>query len=521
MHVGNSSKRSAGPARAAALAAAIAAAAPFCAFAQDDVGATALTIYSTARPGAVPPELYRPVPGQGGFYGGQQVPGYAMIRQERTVDLKQGVNRLNFRDVAAYIDPTTVTFESLTAPGATRVIEQSFEFDLVSTEKLMEKYLDQTITVDQLAGDRIVPIKGKLLSTLGGLVLASDNGEIHAITSYQNVHFPTLPGGLKTRPTLVWDVDAQRGGRESTRLTYQTAGVTWWADYNLVWTDGADANHGTLDVGAWVSILNRSGTTYDDAKLKLIAGDVNRAQPAPVPFDAMRKQVFAAAEANAGFAEQSFFEFHLYTLGRNTTIADNSTMQIELFPKVLEVPAEKQLVYYGFQPGFGFPSEPAIDRNYGLPANTKVDVYLKFANRENAGLGIPLPAGRIRVSQLDKKDDALEFIGEDVIDHTPKDEPVRVKLGSAFDVVGERRQVDFQIDSNARRMEETIEVKVRNHKNEPVDVVVHESLFRWAQNDVVEASQRYDRIDARTVEFPVKVAKDGEATVRYKVRYRW
>src|SRR5262249_6632073 len=195
--------------------------------------------------------------------------------------------------------------------------------------------------------------------------------------------------------------------------------------------------------------------------------------------------------------------------------------QLELFPKVLKVPAEKQLVYYGFQPGYGFPSEPAIDRNFGLPTNTKVDVYLKFANRENAGLGIPLPAGRIRVSQLDKKDDALEFIGEDVIDHTPKDEPVRVKLGSAFDVVGERRQVDFQIDGNARRMEETIEVKIRNHKTEPVDVVVRESLFRWAQNDVVEASQRYDRIDARTVEFPVKVAKDGEATVRYKVRYRW
>src|SRR5262249_4411611 len=226
-------------------------------------------------------------------------------------------------------------------------------------------------------------------------------------------------------------------------------------------------------------------------------------------------------QPEANFAEQSFFEFHLYTLGRNTTIADNSTMQIELFPKVRQVPAQKLLVYYRQQPGFGFPSSPAIDRNYGVPTNTKVDVYLKRENREQAGLGVPLPAGRVRVSQLDKKDDALEFIGEDVIDHTPKDETVLVKLGSAFDVVGERRQVEFSVDSNARRMEETIEIKVRNHKAEPVDVIVREAMFRWSRNDVVDASQPYNRIDARTVESPVKIAKDGEATVRYKVRYRW
>ncbi|HET8697426.1 MAG TPA: DUF4139 domain-containing protein, partial [Gammaproteobacteria bacterium] len=497
--------------RAAALLAACMCATPG-ARAQDAVGSTALTIYSTAQPGAVPPELYRPVPGQGNFYNGQAVPGYAMIRQERMVDLKPGVNRLDFRDVAAFIDPTTVAFESLTAPNATRVIEQSFEFDLVSTEKLMDKYVDQVITVDQVAGDRVVPIKGRLLSTQGGLVLASDNGEIHAIRNYQNVHFPTLPGGLMTRPTLVWAVDSARGGRENTRITYQTAGITWWADYNLVWADGADANHGALDVGAWVSILNRSGTTYGDAKLKLIAGDLNRVQPAPVPvFD--RKVAFEASVAQKGFEEQSFSEFHLYTLGRNTTIADNATLQIELFPKVRNVPAVKELVYQGTPRGFGVPPTPILDRNYGAAADTKVDVYLKLENRANAGLGMPLPAGRVRVSQLDEKDDALEFIGEDVIGHTPKDETVRVKLGTAFDVVGERRQVELNVDTNAKRMDETIEIEVRNHKTEPVDVIVRETLFRWTRNDVVEASQPYNRVDASTVEFPVKIARDGTATV--------
>lgn len=484
---------------------------------QQRAGETALTIYSTTQPGAVPADLYRPVPGQGG-YTADAVPGYAMIRQVRSIELTQGVNRVNFHNVAAYIDPTTVRFESLDSPNATRVIEQSFEFDLVSTEKLMERYVDEVITVDQLTGDRVVPITGTLLSTQGGLVLGTDDGQIHAIRNYENVHFPSLPGGLMTRPTLVWDLAAESAGSQRARITYQTSGITWWADYNVVFTEGSDANSGMLDVGAWVSILNRSGATYADARLKLIAGDVNRAQPPPQPV-VMR--ALESAAADAGFAEQSFFEFHLYTLGRATTIAADSTKQIELFPQVRGVPAKKLLVYQGLAPSFGYFPNPAIERDLGLPMNTKVDVYLELENAERAGLGMPLPAGRIRVSQLDVQDDTLEFIGEDVIDHTPKDETVSIGLGSAFDVVGERRQVEFSVDQNGRRMEETIEIEVRNHKEQPVDVIVRETLFRWAENDVVEASHRYERLDARTVHFPITVAADGETAVRYRVRYRW
>ena len=502
----------------AAIALAVGLAGP--AAAQDAVGQTSLTIYSTTRPGSVSPDLYRPVPGQGVFPG-QTVPGYAMIRQERALDLTRGVNRLNFRDVAAYIDPTTVAFESLTAPDATRVVEQSFQFDLVSTEKLMERYIDQVITVDQLAGDRTVRVSGRLLSTQGGLVLAAENGEIHTLNSYTGVHFPQLPGGLMTRPTLIWDVATEQAGRHNTRVAYQTAGITWWSDYNLTFSPGADANSGFLDVGAWVSILNRSGATYPDARLKLIAGDVNRVQPETPAAVFERQNVLARAAADEGFAEQSFFEFHLYTLGRNTTIADNSTKQIELFPTVRRVPAKKVLVYYGLLPDYlGFGGR-YTDRELGVPMNTKVDVYLEFENREAAGLGIPLPAGRMRVSQLNDADDSLEFIGEDVIDHTPKDETVRVTLGSAFDVVGERRQVAFNIDTSAERMDETIEVKVRNHKTEPVEVLVRETLYRWTTNNIVETTHEYEREDARTVHFPVTVPADGEVVVRFRVRYTW
>ena len=482
---------------------------------------TALTIYSTAQPGAVSPDLYRPVPGQGS-YRGQSVPGYAMIRQMRGVELERGLTRLNFTDVAAYIDPTTVSFESLTAPDSTRVLEQSFQFDLVSAQKLMERYIDQIITVDQVSGNDLRQITGTLLSTEGGLLLAGDDGQIHAIRNYHNIHFPDLPGGLMTRPTLIWDVTTADPGAHDTRVTYQTAGLTWWSDYNLTFSEGEDPNSGYLDVGAWVSILNRSGAGYPNARLKLIAGDVSRAKPAtPAVLDYALRSAAMEEDAFGGFEEKSFFEFHLYTLGHATTIPDNSTKQIELFPKVQGIPAKKILVYFGLQSHYGYYGQPRTDRDLGLPMNTKVDVYLEFENSEEDGLGIPLPSGRVRVSQLDEADDNLEFIGEDVIDHTPKDESVTIKLGSAFDVVGERRQVDFRVDHSARRLNETIEVTLRNHKDEAVDVLIKETMFRWVNNDIIVSNHDYERQDARTVHFPVRVPASGETVVQYQVRYTW
>jgi len=230
-----------------------------------------------------------------------------------------------------------------------------------------------------------------------------------------------------------------------------------------------------------------------------------------------------AAEAPAdvaGFAQKDFFEFHLYTLGRTTTLPNNSTKQIELFDQAKQIPAKKVLVYYGAVQPYFYPS-PYTDRNMGVETNKKVDVYLEFKNDKQFGLGVPLPAGRLRVSQLDKADGSLEFIGEDTIDHTPKDEQVRVKLGSAFDVVGERRQVNFSVDTAAKWMEEEIEVKLRNHKSQPVDVIVKENLYRWSNWKILTQSHKFDKEDARTISFPVKVAKDGQTVVRYRVRYTW
>ena len=480
----------------------------------------AITIYSSARPGGIPAEYYRPIPGQG-TPNAMAVPGYALVRDDRDMKINQGRSQISFTDVAALIDPTTVTFASLSDP-ATRVLEQNFQFDLVSTQKLLLKFIDRQITVDKSAGNTVTPITGTLLSATDGIVLKGNDGSIYSLPAYSAVRFPDLPGGLNTRPTLVWDVQSPAGGSQKTRVTYQTGGITWWADYNLIFNEGADANSGLLDLSAWVSIINQSGATYPEAKLKLVAGDVHRA-PVEMANDTRREMLMSAAAAPAmkdGFTQKDFFEFHLYTLGRPTTLPNNSTKQIELFDQAKQIPAKKLLLYYGAVNPYYSPS-PYTDRNMGLEMNKKVDVYLEFRNDKQFGLGVPLPAGRLRVSQLDKADGSLEFIGEDAIDHTPKDENVRVKLGSAFDVVGERRQVDFTADTKARWMEEEFEIKVRNHKPLPVDVVVKENLYRWSTWSVVKKSHNFTKDDARTISFPVKVPKDGEAVVRYRVRYTW
>jgi hypothetical protein len=366
-------------------------------------------------------------------------------------------------------------------------------------------------------------VSGKLTSTTGGLVLTQPDGSVRILNQYNGVKLPKLPGGLISKPTLVWDVAAAKDGTHRMRVSYQTTGITWWADYNFVYSEGKDANSCKLDAGAWVSVLNQSGASYQDAKLKLIAGDVHRAPVAQAAGGRMLSKNAAVAEAAApAFQEKSFFEYHLYTLAFPTTLPQNSTKQLELFPTSRDVPCEKTLLYYG-QDGayYGIYGSPMVDRNFGVQSNKKVDTYLSFKNSRDNKMGMPLPAGRIRVSKLDTADNSLEFIGEDRIDHTPKDEKVLIKLGSAFDVVGERRQVDFRVDSNAKWIEEDIEVKVRNQKDEPVTVVVKENLYRWTNWQIIKKNQEFEKIDARTVHFQVRLAKGAEGVVRYTVRYGW
>lgn len=478
---------------------------------------TALTIYSTAAPGAIPAEWYRPVPGQSQGYGYNrynQIPGYAVIRQDRTLQIDQGLSELRFTDVAALLDPTTVRFTSLTDPDGTAVLEQDYRFDLLSMDRMLERYIDQKII---FGGQEMT-----LMSTAGGgMLLQGDDGRVQYQQGFGGVVFPSLDESLVTKPTLMWKVDARTRGEHDTRISYQTTGITWWADYNLVWSEGDDANTGTIDIGAWVSILNQSGGTYENAKLKLIAGDVQRAQPQNNRYNdgrmyAMEKSRSADA---AGFEEKAFFEYHLYTLGRPTTIPDRSTKQVELFESVEGVPAEKVMLYDGTAQARWTGNSAMMDQNWGVASNAKVEVYVRFDNSEDDGLGIPLPSGRMRVNQLDEADGAYEFIGEHVIDHTAREEEIMIKLGNAFDVVGERRQVKFERGKNW--IVETIEVKLRNRKDTPVEVTVQERLYRWTNADIQKISDNHEMLDARTMHIPVMVDPDEEKVVTYTVRYSW
>jgi len=497
--------------------------------AQEKTEGVALTIYSTARPGAVPVELYQPALRKARGYGyrqGLEIPGYAVVKQQRKVQLEAGRGVLRFIDVAAMIEPTTVMFASLTDPEGTSVLEQNFEFDLVSPEKLLEKFIDRPVTLTFVRPDGETELlRGTLLSHAAGqMILRTDDpGEPIQIIRQgaDRVSLSELPGGLITRPTLVWTLNAAKGGEHLVRVTYQTSGTTWWADYNLVYEDTDDANRGKIDLGAWVSILNQSGAAYKDAKLKLIAGDVQRAETPRVPGRVDREMMAKAAAPAEGFEEKAFFEYHLYTLRQPTTLPDNSTKQLELFPAWRSVPCEKVYVYYGAPVRWGYGGSANTGRDLGIPMNKKVDVYLRFKNDKESGLGMPLPSGRIRVNKLDPADQTLEFIGENIIDHTPKDEKVLIKLGSAFDIVGERRQTDFQPDTRRKRIDESFEIRVRNHKDVAVTVIVKETLYRWSGWEIREASHKYEKKDARTIHFPVEVEPDGEVVVTYSVRYEW
>jgi hypothetical protein len=475
---------------------------------------TAVTIYSSAQPGSLNPQTFR----TGGE--GATVPGYALVREDREFALKAGRNLLRVSDVPALIDPTTVSFTSLTDPKSTRVVEQSFEFDLTSTSKLLSRYLDREITVEQARGQGVENFTGTLVGTQGGLTLKNADGSVRVVTGYSGVKLPSLPGGLISRPTLVWDIEAASAGTHRTRFAYQTGGMTWWTDYNITYSDPKGSCR--LDVGAWVTIVNQSGASFQDAKLKLIAGDVQRAQPQGVPMAATITGARRELSKVDTFQEKAFFEYHLYTLGRPTALADNSTKQIELFPTAAGVGCDKSLVYYGQAATYPYYGSPMTDRNYGAQGTKKVDVYLRFRNAQANQLGIPLPAGKIRVAKRDDADGSMEFIGEDLIDHTARDETVQIKLGSAFDVVGERKQVDFRIDTSAKWIEEDIEVRVRNQKpDETVAVIVKENLYRWSSWTILKKSQEFSKEDSRTIHFPVRIAPKGEAVVRYTVRYTW
>jgi len=477
-------------------------------------GDYSLTVYSAAQPGQLSTATLANY--------GANLPGYALVRDARRMTLVQGVGDLRFSDVAKRIDPTTVAFESLSDPAGTRVIEQNYQYDLVDNAKLLDRYIGQAISVGQLRGDKVEQVTGKLLSANGGIILQRDSGEVLTLSNYSNIQFPALPGGLITQPTLVWKVASKAGGAQDARVSYQTQGITWWSDYNVTMREG---NGGcAMDLAAWVTLVNQSGGSYPNAQLKLVAGEVNRAPAAPAAAGGLMMAKRAIAERDevaTGFAESSLSEYHLYTLGRRTDLPDNSTKQLELFPAVHDAACRKQLVFTAAPAPNPWWYGPMQDQGYAATSQGTVGSYLEFDNKEANKLGMPLPAGRVRVNQANQSDGALEFVGEDVIKHTPRNETLRIKLGNSFDIVGERKQTGFRIDTSAKTIDESFEISVRNRKKEAATVIVREYLYRWSGWQITGKSHEFVKRDAQTIDFPVEIAADGEAKVTYAVHYHW
>lgn len=439
--------------------------------------------------------------------------GYGVVRETRKLAIGAD-GRVLFKDVPTAIDATTVHFKSLTDPNA-KLLEQNYQYDLVSAEKLLHKYIDNKIEV---VTDKQT-YAGTLLSFDGGqIVLRQDGGGIVMVQRAENVRdirFAALPGGLLTRPTLAWLVATKKPGEQTAEVSYQTGAMSWHAEYVLV----LNPEETQGDLSGWVSVQNNSGKTYTDAKMKFIAGDVRRVQDQPYP--SARPEAMAGKRGMAEpMEEKAFFEYHMYTLPRPSTVANNEVKQLEMFPPARGVKVEKKYLYNPMGQ-FRWYGGMYTDRSYGVTSEKKVNVFVEFKNAEKNQLGIPLPAGKIRVYKQDQADRAMEFVGEEKIDHTPKDEELSLNIGNAFDIVGERKQADFKIETGRKWMSETFEVKIRNHKKEAVTVRVKEPLYRWSTWRVTAKSHDFKQLDARTIAFDVNVEPDKETVVTYTVEYTW
>ena len=424
-----------------------------------------------------------------------------LVKDVRETRLPVGLHETEFADVAAQIDPTTVHLKSLTDPTGLRILEQNYEYDLLSSGKLMEKYVGRMVRLYNTDGTYL---EAKLLSTAGPVF--EINGQIHLGHNGRLV-LPALPENLVSKPTLVWLLRNALAGVQRIEASYLTGGITWKADYVMV----LDPTDTKADLTGWVTIDNRSGATYGNAALKLVAGDINRAPEGRRNQRALEMAAKAASMQDAAreFTSEGFFEYHLYTLDGRTTLKDNQTKQLALM-SATDVPVLKQLIYYGAQDYYR--------TSYGMPmSNQKVGVYLDIKNAKADRLGVPLPKGKVRVYKADASG-SQQFVGEDWIDHTPTDERVKIKMGDAFDVVGERTQKEFRkIASGLYEVE--WEIALRNHKKADQTVTVIEPVpGDW---QVLASTHAWEKPEAHTLKFQVPVAKEGASKLTYRVRLRF
>jgi hypothetical protein len=425
----------------------------------------------------------------------------ALVRDVRSIELARGTSDLHFMDIAATVNPATVHFRSITEPSRVSVLEQNYEYDLLEPDKLLRKYVGRDVTLVRRDQSGEHEVKAHLISYNGAPVWRID-GEIVTGMGADHMRFPELPGNLYTRPTLIWTLDNEGAQRHRVEASYLAGNLAWNADYVL--TVARDDKSADLD--GWVTVKNGSGTSFRNASLQLVAGDLNRVRQAMSRMADELKSVRAEAAAPP-MQQESFSDYHLYTLGRKTTVNNNETKQVSMlnatsFPVTKRYVVDGQYFYY------------RNAQHPGAPLKDVVQVYYQLKNEEKSGLGMPMPAGTVRVYQADSRG-GLQFVGEDHIDHTPKDETVNLKIGNAFDVICERKQTDFEkIATSVYDIE--YEITLRNHKTVPVSIEVNEPIGgTWR---MLQSTHAFTKTDAWAAQFKVAVAADGTAVLKYKVR---
>ncbi len=462
---------------------------------------------------------------------------FFVAREYVPLDLRPGVNHAEFAGIAAHLEPDSVILRD---PGgrALQVLEQNYRNDPISQELLLSFYEGKTIDFLVQRADKQEIIKGKVVRS--GYIPSTYYAQNYQQPSFTQPIievdgvlrfglpgqplFPALSGDTILKPTLSWLLQTNDPGKFDAEISYVAGGMSWQADYNIVVSDNPKSKTDLLDMVGWITMRNQSGKTFENANIKLMAGDVNKIQPGTLANRAYGAMKMAMDEAAAApvVREKSFDEFHLYSLARPTTLHDQETKQVE-FVRSTGIHAQRLYVYDGAQVAqYGYYNLEQIrqDQSYGTQSNPKVWVMEEFKNAEVNHLGIALPKGKLRFYRRDT-DGHLEFVGENVIDHTPKDETLRIFTGNSFDVVGERKRTNYRVDSARNWMDESFEIRVRNHKKEAVTVRVVEHLYRWTNWKLTEQSHESRKMDAQTVEFPVTIAPDGEQVITYTVHYSW
>ena len=429
----------------------------------------------------------------------------ALVRDVRNLRLGRGTSDLHFMDIAATVNPATVHFRSLSEPSRVSVLEQNYEYDLLEPDKLLRKYVGRDVTLVRVRRSdnttREEDVTARLLSYNNAPVWQI-GGEIITGLQADHIRFPELPGNLYSRPTLIWTLNNTGGTNHRVEASYLAGKLAWNADYVLTVARDDKA----ADIDGWVTVVNGSGTSFRNATLQLVAGDLNRVREAfgRMSADSARKELAAAAPA---MAQEAFSDYHLYTLGRKTTVNNHETKQVSMLGATA-FPVQKRYVVDGQAFYYRNAQHP------GAPIKDVVQVYYQFKNDEKAGLGMPMPAGTVRVYQSDSKG-GVQFVGEDRIDHTPKDETLNIKIGNAFDVICERNQIDFQkIATNVYEFE--YEITLRNHKATAISVEVNEPVGgTWR---MMTSSHQWTKTSAWAAQFKVPVAADGTTVLKYRVR---